>query len=134
MKREDFIKQFVKIEYLEDEGVYGYHPFAMHIEKDGENEFHMLAGLSSAQLFKVVRRTISKKDVKLIHLAIDCLSKMDITDDFVAVYTIQNSKEIEISAIPYDVKSGDSFEEITSAKFLDAHKQEIIKFFNGVES
>ncbi len=113
-----FIKEFIKIEYQTEKGMYGYYPFSMLVEeRNGDISICCLAvdGVESAYLS--VCKFI-EKDPKQIYLALDFPAKEDIKTDFICVYSFVD-RDLSLLAIPYDNKTGKRFDIIKDAKILE---------------
>jgi hypothetical protein len=113
---EEFIKSLVKIDEIED-GMFGHYPFSMVIEKeDGGLEIAALAlnGVIPVYMRVAVERV---KGFKKIFLAVDFPKGGDMTEDFVAVFTVE-ADSTSLVAIPYNPDNGEVYDQITESEQL----------------
>lgn len=115
----DFIDALVKVELIGDSNQYGHYPFQLWAEKhDGTTELNALAVGDVRLCYKRTKQYIKEIGVKKLFLSTDFPKSQDIEHDFIAIYSYIDEK-IDISAIPYNIETGELYEMITSAKLLD---------------
>lgn len=115
---QEFIEQLVKIEFIEQSDSFGLFPFQLYVEKsDGTFDMNALALGDVKACYKRTAEYI-KSGAKKIFLALDFPKGGDITNDFVAIYTIIDNN-YEIQALPYNYENGETYEMILSSTQLD---------------
>ena len=131
---EEFVKQCVTIDYKEEHKIFGYFPFNMFVEKnDGSVDFVCIATTDGGVLnvYKIMFKYISS-GVEKLYLAIDFPAGMDMKNDFVCVIqydrTLESSKKFDLFAIPYNDKTGEVYERITSSPHLNMILMNIVIF------
>lgn len=115
---EDFVKDLVRIELMEDSEDYGHYPFQLFVEKE-DGTFEMNALPPNADVLSCYRRvaTYVKENAKKIFLSLDFPRGGDIEHDFVCIYSIINGK-FDIFAIPYNTETGEKYDEIHESEIL----------------
>jgi hypothetical protein len=120
MNTTEFIEKLVKIEFIESENSYGHYPFQLFVETSESELFEMnslMLGGDVISCYKRVRDYV-RKNAKEIYLSLDFPKGKDISNDFVCVLSIKGDV-CEILAIPYDTKTGETYEIITNSELLD---------------
>jgi hypothetical protein len=115
----EFVNQLVKIEFINHCGTYGFYPFQMFVEEKDEKSTMCCLDLGGD--IRAVYKAFSdfyKNDPKRIYLAVDFPSNMDIKEDFVCVIGYENN-EFTLYAIPYNLKTGETYAEIRDAEILN---------------
>ena len=127
---EEFIEQFVKINYQEEYELYGHYPFQMFIENsDSEVELHsLLLGGKVKACYKRARDYFDNY-AKKIFLSVDCSSNEYTRNDFVIVFSVIE-KKIKCVIIPYDSKTGQRHPSITKGELLDKELHNFKKWIN----
>ncbi len=116
---EDYIKQLIKIEVIENSDDFGYYPFHLWSEnKDGTNDLNsLLLGGDVLSCYKRFKSYIVK-NAKTIYMSVDFPAVEDNARDFVAVFSYVNG-EVNCIAIPYNIKNGEVFPIIKEGKFIN---------------
>ena len=123
---DEFVKQCVKIDHLEQANCYGHYPFQLFVEiKDGSFVMNALAlGGDVASCYRKVYE-YKRDKAKKIFLSLDFPKGGDIQNDFIAVFSVDD-KGTSVFAIPYDTESGDRMGIIKESQHLSG----ILKDFN----
>ena len=109
---EDFVKNLVDISLMDDGVSYGHYPFSGIIEKQ-DNYIYLLSLAMGGDVLSVYK-TIGKHIIngaKKVFFSLDFPGNKDLDTDFIAIISYENN-EYKIFAIPYDVKTGETFEQI----------------------
>lgn len=114
----EFIKELVKIDYLDQFGVYGHYPFQLMVEtKAGGLELNaLLLGGDVFSCYQKFGKYFREGAVK-IFLSLDFPKGGDIEHDFVCVFSVIDGV-VDICAIPYNLTTGKTYETIVKSKQL----------------
>ena len=114
---QDFIENIVKIDEMGD-GSFGHFPFQMFVEKE-DGKFEISALSLTGGVEPVYDRVKKAKELgfKKLYLSVDFPKGMDMTSDFVAVFTIEGG-ETSVVAIPYNTEGGEVYDQITESELL----------------
>lgn len=116
---QDFVKQLVKVDYVEQSDCYGHYPFSMFVEtKDSKFEINALAlGGDVAACYRRFKKYL-QENAKRVYLALDFPSGGDIKNDFVCVFSFEN-EEFDVFAIPYKTEDGEILPQIKESEQLN---------------
>jgi hypothetical protein len=118
MTREEFIKQLVKIDFIEDQQAYGFYPFHM-ITKNAEGITSMVAlALNDVRdCYKQFVKYILE-GATTIYMAVDFPAGFDLSTDMVCVHTYIKGN-VSVLGIPYDNMTGEVFQHVEESYYLD---------------
>lgn len=124
MKLVEFIKQFVKIEYLDEFDAYGLYPFPMCAINNGEMKITSLAlGGDVRQCYEKFIADAKTHDT--VYMALDFPARGDIQSDFACIYTYTNNTLTAV-ILPYDVNTGVVSNLITESVTLNTLKEDLL--------
>lgn len=123
-----FIKDFVRIEWIEHEKLWGYYPFYMITEEaDGGKMVFAFSENWKVDKYYRLFAVSQEKKAKSIFMALDYPAmSLDLEHDFVGIFSYEDGKN-NIMLLPYNrengklldyVKNGDTLEKICS-DFID---------------
>lgn len=126
---EEFLKDHVKIEYLNDFISYGHHPFPLITQKGEHKEFNSLCGLNLQSVYKRLKHYIDE-DYNEIMVSVDFPPVKDIPNDFILALQISNKELVNIWIIEYDIENGNIIKESNGEKynFIPEFSKELKKF------
>lgn len=113
-----FIEELVNIEFIEDVGAFGYYPFQL-LSEDSEGKLTIAAlalGGDVTACYNAFKACMDEGGTR-IYMAVDFPSGYDIEHDFVAVFQYEDG-EVNLLAIPYSTKTGETFEQIRESTLL----------------
>jgi hypothetical protein len=115
---QEFIDNFVKIEFIESSQAFGHYPFQLiGVYEDGKMDVGaLLLGGDVGAVYNATKMFI-KNGCKKIYLSVDFPAGLDVEQDFVTIYTLEDGK-IDTLLIPYD-ETGKELNRITSGKMVD---------------
>lgn len=109
MTTQEFIKQFIKVTYQEQQKCFGYHPFNMvSIMEDNALEMHAMAGLRAEECYELAIVQILK-GAKITHMAMDFPVLPGSHYDRVVVFSV-SKENVSITSIQYNSRTGCMFE------------------------
>jgi len=128
----EFVKRHVLIEYIESSGCYGLYPFQLYVEKlDGQEVIGALAlGGNVLAVYQTVSKYI-KEGAKKLYLAVDFPATLDIKEDFVAVFSVED-KEVKVFAIPY-TNNGEQLPLVLTGRALDGILSNFKAYVKGIK-
>lgn len=108
----NFVKTLVSISLMDDGISYGHYPFSGIVEEKDNNiiVLSLAMGGDVLSVYKSIGKYIVN-GAKKAYFSLDFPSNIDLDNDFIAVFSYDDGK-YNIFAIPYDVKTGEKFEEI----------------------
>jgi hypothetical protein len=125
----EFIEQLVDIQYVESSNCYGHYPFQLFVETN-EEKFEMNALMLGGDVLACYNRVrhYVKIGSKKIFLSVDFPAGGDITNDFVAVFSILEGVVVSL-AIPYDANVGTIYKQVLFSeqmKFIESQFKKIV--------
>ncbi len=130
MNRLQFIQQFAKVELIGDTNNYGHYPFMGHVTNGDKTECLALAFDGDVEsVYDTIKNKLAS-GCDIVYVVLDLPPILDIESDFMCVMSA-TSNEIVVSAIPYNISTGELSEEITTCKALDGFKKQSERFIYG---
>ena len=127
---EDFIEEYVSIEYYSDFKEYCHHPFQFIVE-DLEGKYSLgsiVVNESISDAYQLFHKHIGH--TKRMYMSIDCPAVKGFIDtDFIIIQYMENGNELGIIVLPYDNKTGKMLDRITDGKVIDMLMEQYLVVF-----
>lgn len=98
---------------------YGFHPFCMISKTNNEVSMAAIECPDSGVMgvYKIVKKFL-QTEPDFLHLAIDFPKRMGLKNDYIGVFTVID-KDVQVSIIPYSIKTGERFPIIRDHMVVD---------------
>lgn len=124
---QNFVTNLATIDYVEQSECYGHYPFQMFAEtSDSKFELNALALGGDVRSCYLRFKMYFEQKAKRIYMSLDFPKGGDIKNDFVCIFCYEDGK-LELLAIPYDVETGEKYNQIKESTQLDLIAKEFSK-------
>ena len=111
MTVKEFRDKYLKIEFIEREGIWGMYPAFMHIEHPKREDFNEQACLEGVEEYYLSVRAAMTINPPVLYLALDYPAGGDIKNDFVVIFFVLDGVA-DCFAIPYNNETGEIYPDI----------------------